>query len=83
MKDEIRTKLSSLSPEERWCIFLKYVNPNARDEFFIQNKARFLPEEMRNAIRKTPEIKSKAFIDAFDPVLNDMKSKFSATLFIR
>lgn len=80
MKDEIRTKLSSLSPAERWCIFLKYVNPNTRDDFFIQNKARFLPEEIGKAVKKTPEIKSKAFMDSFDPVLNEMKSKFSATL---
>lgn len=80
IKEEMRTKLSSLSPVERWCIFLKHVNPKARDEFFFENRARFLPEEMRNAIKKTPEIKSKAFTDIFDPVLNEIKSKFSATL---
>jgi hypothetical protein len=80
MKEEIRTKLSSLSPVERWCMFLRYVNPNARDEFFLVNKSKFLPEEVRNAIKRMPEVKSKAFLDLFEPVLNEIKSKFSAAL---
>jgi len=80
IKEEIKIKLSSLSPQERWCMFLRYVNPDARDEFFLANKSKFLPEEIRNAIKKIPEVKSKAFMDLFEPVLNQIKSKFSVTL---
>jgi hypothetical protein len=80
MKDETRIKLSSLSKEEKWCMFLRYINPSAGTEFFLANKSKFLPEEIRNAIKKIPEIKSKAFIDVFEPVLNEMRSKFSMTL---
>jgi hypothetical protein len=80
MKDEIRIKLSSLSNEEKWCMFLRYINPNAGAEFFLANKSKFLPEEMKNAIKKIPEIKSKMFMDVFEPVLKEIKSKFSMTL---
>jgi hypothetical protein len=79
MKEEIQNRLSSLPEKEKWCMFLRYVNPNADDEFFLANRAKFLPGEIREAEKKISEFK-KASMDRFELVLNEIENTFSRIL---
>ena len=77
VEKELRKRLAHLSPVEKWCVFLRYVKDDARDEFFINNRTVFTPQEIRDAIKKVPDLKSRQLSEAFDSILLELRDKMS------
>lgn len=77
VEKELRKRLARLSPVEKWCVFLRYVKDDARDEFFINNRTVFTPQEIRGALKKVPDLRSRQLSEAFDSILLELRDKMS------
>lgn len=80
VEKELRRRLARLSPAEKWCAFLRYIKDDIRDDFFITNRASFTPKEIKDAIKKVPDLKSPQLSKAFNSILLELKEKMSNKL---
>lgn len=86
VEKELRRRLMRLSPAEKWCVFLRYVKDDAREGFLIDNRTVFTPEEIKDAIKKVPDLRASQFSEALSALLLELKDKVSnkmRSLFVR
>lgn len=86
VEKELRKRLARLLPAEKWCVFLRYIKHDARDEFFVDNRTIFTPQEIRDALKGVPDLLSPQLSEAFDSILLELKDKMSRkmrSLFLR
>ncbi len=58
VEEEINRIFTSFSPEMRWCLYLRYLVPDADKRFMLKNMtSRFLPQEIEKAIENLPSLK--------------------------
>ena len=80
VENGLRRRLSRLSPSEKWCVFLRYVKDDARDDFFVNNRTIFTPQEIKVALKRVPDLRSRQLSEAFDSILLDLKNKFAGKM---
>lgn len=74
---ELRKRLTRLSPAEKLCVFLRYVKSDAGESFFINNRTVFSPQEIKDALKKVPNLKSRQLSEAFNSILLELKNRVS------
>lgn len=81
VRDELEKILTSVTPEIKWCIYLKHIYPKADQDFVLLNTTiRYLPEEMRKACLTIPNINFDYLKDITEMILLDEKERIAYIL---
>lgn len=75
LENEIKRRLQELGDPEKWCIYLRYLNPTSDNEFFILNKAESTREEIVRAL-KNPHVQVEKKLEIIEPVLKEIENRF-------
>lgn len=70
-EEEINNAFTTFGPAERWCAYLKFLQPTADEKFLMNNASRFLPLEIKEAANKVLNLK----IETFDRVVSTLLLK--------
>jgi len=81
VEEEVSEVFTSFTPEIRWCLYLKFIEPNANEEFMLRNATnRFLPSEVKRAFSRIPILKVEKFKPIIETLLTKEKERLSHVL---
>jgi hypothetical protein len=76
VEEEVNKVISSLDPATRWCAYLKYVFPDMDEQFALNNTTnRFLPNEIKQAFAKLPDLKLEKFKEVVETILTKERER--------
>jgi len=81
VEDELNRIFTTFTPAKRWCLYLKYLVPDADEKFMLSNATdRFLPNEIREAYANLPALKIQKVQGVISTLLEKEKERISRIL---
>jgi hypothetical protein len=81
VEEEVNEIFTSFTPEIRWCLYLKFLEPKADEKFMLHNATtRFFPSEIQKAFSKIPDLKVERFHQIVQTLVTKEKERLSHVL---